>query len=145
MSAIVIIHRPEDSGREAGQLATALRSRFPEIEVTLTAGEGEAGLAPLAAAGPGAPPPPVYLVMIGQHWLTGTAADGRRWLDDPQDPLRRQLAGIIGMREHFWLISVLVQGATLPTWSELPDDMQSLGLYELTLRNPPFPDDDDLF
>ena len=121
MSAIVIIHRPDDSGYEAGQLAEALRARFPGTEVTLTSGDGEAGL---PVAGPGAPPPPVYLVVIGERWLTAVNPDGRRWLDAPEDPLRRQLAGIL--RPYLWVVPVLVQGVSVPAEEELPGELQRL-------------------
>jgi hypothetical protein len=66
----------------------------------------------------------VLLVVIGPHWLTLTDDAGQRRIDDPQDWLRREIAEAFahGLR----VVPVVMDGAMLPTETELPHDIAGL-------------------
>ncbi|NWG13699.1 MAG: toll/interleukin-1 receptor domain-containing protein [Acidobacteria bacterium] len=63
------------------------------------------------------------IVVIGPNWL-GTEKYGRRRLDDPNDPVRREIEEALasGVR----LVPVLVEGAAMPEPQLLPPTLQDL-------------------
>ena len=66
----------------------------------------------------------VVLVLIGDEWLAPTS-DGTRRIDDPTDWVRAEVETALradGVR----VIPVLVEGATMPQASDLPDDIARL-------------------
>lgn len=65
----------------------------------------------------------IFLAVIGQQWLTCSNENGRR-LDDPHDEVRRELKEVL--RQRRWLIPVLVQGASMPRESDLPEELAPL-------------------
>lgn len=69
----------------------------------------------------------VVLVIIGNGWLNATNENGRR-LDDPLDPVRNEVE--MAIRHEKRVIPVLVDGAGMPSRSELPPS-----LYQLTFQN----------
>ncbi|MEX2210524.1 MAG: toll/interleukin-1 receptor domain-containing protein [Gaiellaceae bacterium] len=60
----------------------------------------------------------LVLAVIGPNWLTATDEKGRR-LEDPLDVLRQELE--LALKRDVRLIPLLVQGATMPRTSELPE------------------------
>ena len=58
--------------------------------------------------------------VMGREWLTCTDRNGRRWLDDPHDFIRLEIG--IALTRNVRVIPVLVEGAVMPTASELPSD-----------------------
>ena len=76
------------------------------------------------------------LVVIGPAWLNSTDQDGRRRLDDPSDILRNEVAE--ALRKGTRVVPVLVNGARMPSASELPEDIQSLTelqAHDLTVKH----------
>jgi tetratricopeptide (TPR) repeat protein len=71
----------------------------------------------------------VMLVVIGPRWSTVEDDEGRRRLEDPEDVLRMEIEGAL-KRPNVRLIPVLVEGATMPAASDLPN-----GLKPLSRRN----------
>lgn len=63
------------------------------------------------------------LVVIGQEWLTCSAA-GRRRLDDPEDFVRLEIAAALS--RGALVIPVLVEGAEMPREQDLPDVLKPL-------------------
>jgi hypothetical protein len=73
----------------------------------------------------------VLLAVIGPRWLAEENDAGRR-LDDPQDWVRLEIES--AMRRGILIVPVLVDGARMPSASELPPSMQSLaGRQAVTL------------
>jgi hypothetical protein len=77
----------------------------------------------------------VLVVMIGRRWLD-IASDGNRYVDSPDDFVRREIAfaARIGVR----IVPVLVGDVTLPVAEELPADIQLLATRQylrLHVRN----------
>jgi hypothetical protein len=66
----------------------------------------------------------VLIALIGRDWLDARDAQGGRRLDDPDDWVRLELK--TGLNRDIRVIPVLVQGATMPRASELPDDLTKL-------------------
>lgn len=64
------------------------------------------------------------LVLIGPQWASVTSADGLRRLDDPQDMVRKEVAGALAANKT--VIPVLVGGAAMPTAEELPRELAPL-------------------
>jgi CHASE2 domain-containing sensor protein len=65
----------------------------------------------------------VMLVMIGPHWLS--PIDGSRRIDDPDDWVRREIEAGLDRREAI-VVPVLLDGATAPASTQLPDSLQGL-------------------
>jgi hypothetical protein len=66
------------------------------------------------------------LIIIGPHWLSARdAASGLRRLDNPEDWVRREVEGVLA-RPEAAVIPVLVDGAAMPSSSDLPPSLRSL-------------------
>ena len=66
----------------------------------------------------------VLIALIGRDWLDARDAQGERRLDDPDDWVRLELKA--GLDRDIRVIPVLVQGASMPRASDLPDDLSRL-------------------
>lgn len=66
----------------------------------------------------------VMLVVIGNHWLSTTDAQGKRRLDDAGDWVRQEVS--TALRKGIHVIPVLVCGATMPSAEELPAELAEL-------------------
>jgi hypothetical protein len=69
----------------------------------------------------------VCLAIIGRDWISQTDADGNRFLDDPHDFVRMELATALAS-PGLLVIPVLEQGTSMPVESELPEDLKSLSV-----------------
>ena len=65
----------------------------------------------------------VILGLIGPHWLEPTA--GSRRIDDPNDWVRRELEAAL-QRQEALVIPVLLDGASAPSATDLPEPIQAL-------------------
>ncbi|WP_329154380.1 toll/interleukin-1 receptor domain-containing protein [Streptomyces sp. NBC_01456] len=66
----------------------------------------------------------VLLVLIGRNWLSQCDDTGRRRIDVPGDYVHDEIAAALKWRRT--VLPVLIDGATLPTKEELPDDLAEL-------------------
>jgi len=66
----------------------------------------------------------VLLAVMGREWLTCTDRNSRRRLDDPHDFIRLEIGTALTRKVR--VIPVLVEGAVMPTASELPSDLEAL-------------------
>ena len=66
----------------------------------------------------------VSLVVIGPQWLGATDSEGRRRLDDPEDPVRSEVRSALASANP--VVPVLVGDAALPSEGDLPDDIAQL-------------------
>jgi len=64
------------------------------------------------------------LILIGRDWATVTDAQGRRRLDNPDDPLRMEIAD--GLRDGAAILPILLENAEMPADTELPADLRSI-------------------
>jgi hypothetical protein len=66
----------------------------------------------------------VLLAVVGREWLTCSALNGRRRLDDPRDFIRLEIG--TALTRNVRVIPVLVEGAVMPGASELPAELEPL-------------------
>jgi len=116
---IFVCYRREDSSGHAGRLYDRLNQRFPGrvfmdvtgigvgtrwaevIEETLRSCE-------------------VAVILIGRRWLERDPAGARR-IDDPEDPLRAEIA--TALRLELKIVPLLVGGAAVPEHHDLPPEV----------------------
>ena len=121
---IFISYRRSDSRMQANGLSEALRGRLPSAQVFMD----------IDSIPPGADFEThirdeinrcnVVLVLIGDDWLSPTN-DGTRRIDDPKDWVRAEVETALQTKEVL-VIPILVEGASMPTASELPEDLAPL-------------------
>jgi hypothetical protein len=66
----------------------------------------------------------VLIAVIGERWLTCTDEQGNRRLDDREDFVRIEIA--TALKRGIRVIPVLVDGASMPRFTDLPDDLKLL-------------------
>ena len=66
----------------------------------------------------------VLIAVIGQRWLISSEAEGSRRLDNSDDFVRLEIA--TALKRNIRVIPVLVDDASMPRASDLPDDLKSL-------------------
>lgn len=114
-----VCYRREDSSGHAGRIYDRLNRRFPGRVFMDVAGIGlgtrwaEVIEQTLASC-------EVVLLLIGRRWLERDA-DGRRRLDNPDDPLRAEITTALSLERR--IVPVLVGGAALPDRAALPPDV----------------------
>ncbi|MFH1814046.1 MAG: toll/interleukin-1 receptor domain-containing protein [Pseudomonadota bacterium] len=126
MARLFISYRRKDSSGYAQTLHEDLLQAFPGMEVfrdleSIAAGEDfvDAIERELDRCN-------VVLVLVGPHWLSMTDAQGKRRLDNPNDPVRIEIARAL-TRRGVRVIPVLVGGAVMPDAAELPEELSALG------------------
>lgn len=79
----------------------------------------------------------VLIAVIGRQWLTVAGEDGRRRLDDPEDPVRSEIETAI---DHgVGVYPVLFNGAVVPSEDALPGKLEELvDLQALEIRHEHF-------
>lgn len=73
----------------------------------------------------------VMLVIIGRTWLTLTGENGTRHLDNPNDVVRCEIESAL-RNKKILLVPVLVQGASMPRDSQLPESLRLLSRHNAT-------------
>ena len=66
----------------------------------------------------------MLIAVIGKRWLISSEAEGSRRLDNPDDFVRLEIA--TALKRNIRVIPVLVDDASVPRASDLPDDLKSL-------------------
>lgn len=125
MPGTFISYRREDAAGYAGRLRESLERKLGAARVfrdvdTLRPGQDfvqaiEARLADCA----------VMLAVIGREWAGARDLAGTRRLDEPFDFVRVEVAAALS-RPEVLVVPVLVEGASMPTTSELPDNLKPL-------------------
>jgi hypothetical protein len=82
----------------------------------------------------------VLLAVIGPNWLDLRDEAGNRRLDNPKDFVRIEIAA--ALQRNIPVIPILLDGATIPKASQLPEDLKDLALRNgLDVRHASFEDD----
>jgi hypothetical protein len=66
----------------------------------------------------------VLIAVIGNNWLTSKDENGGRRLENPEDFVRMEIRA--ALKRNICVIPVLVDGASMPRPSDLPEDSQPL-------------------
>jgi len=70
----------------------------------------------------------IVLALIGEDWLTADDDQGGRRIDDPNDPVRFEIAG--ALERGVPVVPVLLHGVAMPRSSELPEDIKDLTRWQ---------------
>src|SRR5262245_12828748 len=128
MARIFVSYRRRDSAGHAGRLYDRLAAEFGEAEVFRDVDKELLGrrfdeLVASELAGCDA-----FVAVIGPQWVSIEDADGRRRLDDPDDLVRREIAGALERRVP--VFPVLVDRAEMPDDDELPGALADLSRHQ---------------
>jgi hypothetical protein len=129
MPAIFVSYRRQDSVGHAGRLFDRLQEHcglghvFWDVSGSIEPGEPFDRAIERAIGSCEA-----LLAVIGQQWLMGTDATGKRRLEAPNDYVRLELA--MALQRNIRVIPVLVQRAAMPRAEDLPQDLQPLARHQ---------------
>jgi len=119
---IFISYRREDASSAAGRLYDRLSTRFPKIFMDVDS------LAPgvefVRKIEESVCSCDVLIAVIGKHWLVSPDWRRRRRLKDPKDYVRFEIK--TALKHNIRVIPVLVDGASMPRESDLPDELKPL-------------------
>lgn len=123
-SRIFISYRRDDTQGYARALHDELTERFGRDRVfrdidTLRPGEDFVDAIEQAIGSS-----KVVVALIGGRWLSSTDPYGERRIDKTDDYIRVEIGA--ALRENLFVIPVLVQGAVMPRFDELPEDLARL-------------------
>ncbi|MEL7448641.1 MAG: toll/interleukin-1 receptor domain-containing protein [Pseudomonadota bacterium] len=124
MSGVFINYRRDDSAGYAGRLSDHLGAHFGHNKVFMDVTDIEPGLDFVEAIDAGIGACDALLVVMSTQWLTATAADGSRRIDDPADYLRLEIT--TALKRGVRIIPLLVRGAKMPGENDLPPELASL-------------------
>ena len=136
---VFLSYRREDTGQVVARLVSELEAVIGEGQVFYdreSLAGGDVWPERLRAAIQGAD---VVVVLIGTGWLSARdAVSGMRRLDDPRDPVRRELEAALAeaRSRQLRIVPVLVDGAEMPgERSRLPEAIQAIAQHQaLPLR-----------
>lgn len=121
---VFISYRRDESAGYAGRIADSFQEHFGEDKVFLDIDSIEPGLDFAEAIERAVGSCEVLVSVIGRNWLTASDAAGRKRLENPDDYVRREIAA--ALQRNIRVIPVLIQGASMPSADELPNDLAPL-------------------
>lgn len=123
---IFISYRREDTSGESGRLKDKLEQVFGKENIFYDVETLEAGLNFDDSIAKALNESKVLLAMIGPHWLKVTDSKGSKRISKPDDWVRKEISE--ALKRNLRVIPVLVNGADMPDYEELPDDLKELSL-----------------
>jgi hypothetical protein len=131
---VFISYRRSDTEMAAVRLREAIARRFGDQQTLRDKEDISAGLDWLNEIQRAIGSDAVVLALIGPAWLTASDSKGRRRIDNSEDANRVELEA--AMSKGLRVVPVLVQGASMPDASELPDALRPLARrHALKLRD----------
>ena len=121
---IFISYRRFDASAQAVAIATSLRNRFGPGQVFIDIDQIVKGQDFHRSLQKHLSQCKVMVAVIGPQWLEAKDEAGKRRLDNPADYVRSEIA--TALRRHVVVIPALVEGATMPSGGDLPDDLKPL-------------------
>jgi hypothetical protein len=121
---VFISYRRDESAGYAGRIADSFTEQFGEDRVFRDIDSIEPGLDFAEAIESAVGSSDVLIAVIGRNWLTATDPAGRKRLEDANDYVRMEL--VAALQRNIRVIPLLVQGASMPSADELPDDLAPL-------------------
>jgi hypothetical protein len=119
--AVFISYRRDAGAGYAGRIADTLVEHFGEDKIFRDIDSLEPGLDFAEAIERAIESSEVLIAVIGKNWLTATDAAGQKRLENPDDYVRTEIA--TALKRKIRVIPLLIQGAAMPSASELPDDL----------------------
>ncbi len=121
---IFISYRRDDARQAAGRLADDLTQVFGREKIFRDIEKIEIGVDFTLALEKALAECEVMLVLMGRYWLDVADEQGRRRLEQPEDWIRSEI--VTALKRDVRVVPVLVDGATLPAATELPEDLRPL-------------------
>jgi len=121
---IFINYRRDDSSGSTGRLYDRLAARFPKDQIFIDVDNLDPGVDFVEAIEQSVGACDVLIAVIGRRWLISSEAEGSRRLDNPDDFVRLEIA--TALKRNIRVIPVLVDDASMPRASDLPDDLKAL-------------------
>ena len=121
---IFISYRREDSSAWARLLSTDLSNHFPSYQIFMDVDSVDPGEDFVRTIEETVGSCNVLIAVIGKGWVTSSDQEGQRRLDNQEDRLRIEIA--TALERDIRVIPVLVDGASMPTSRDLPDDLKPL-------------------
>jgi len=122
--AVFISYRRDESAGYAGRIADSFEEHFGEGIIFRDIDSLEPGLDFAEAIERALESSEVLIAVIGKNWLTATDAAGQKRLENPDDYVRTEIA--TALKRHIRVIPLLIQGAAMPSATDLPDDLAPL-------------------
>jgi hypothetical protein len=142
MPGIFINYRRDDAPGVAGRLYDHLARSFSRGRLFIDVDAIKPGLDFVKQLDAQVSQCDVLLAVIGPHWINAADDKGRRRLDGDHDYVRIEIAS--ALKRDIPVIPVLVDGASVPTEAELPEDLKPLARrHALELRHTRFAADAD--
>jgi YARHG domain/TIR domain len=127
MTMIMVSYRRADAQDMAGRIADYLIAKFGENSVFFDVNSIPTGVNYHNRIEKAIIGSKVMVAVIGQHWI-GQNPDGKTSrLYDPGDPVRVEIEA--ALKQNKPILPLLVNGATMPEESELPDSLRELHSY----------------
>lgn len=124
MARIFISYRRDDTAGHSGRLADHLTRHFGESEIFRDIEHIAPGRDFVEAIEQEVGSCDILIAVIGRLWLTISDAQGQRRLDNPDDFVRLELS--TALARNIRVIPVLVQGASMPSPDDLPEQLMGL-------------------
>jgi len=121
---VFLNYRREDTAGHAGRLYDALTAHFPAEQVFIDVDTIEPGADFVEVVEEAVGSCTVLLALIGQRWLQVTNQAGPQRLHDEHDFVRMEIEA--ALNRSIRVIPVLVQGARMPSYEDLPETMRPL-------------------
>lgn len=125
LEGVFITYRRDDQAGFAGRLVDRLAERFGKEKIFRDVDSMRYGHDFRKVIEEQLAQCKVMLVVIGRNWLNAETPNGLRRLDDPDDIVRLEIAAGLA-REDVRVIPILVDGASVPKTTELPDSLRGL-------------------
>jgi hypothetical protein len=120
---IFISYRRDDTSASAGRLYDRLLVCLPNNHIFIDV-DLDPGIDFVEAIETSVGSCDVLIAVIGKRWLTSSDDDGQRRLDNQEDFVRLEVA--TALKRNIRVIPVLVDGASIPRSSDLPDELKLL-------------------
>jgi hypothetical protein len=137
---VFISYRRDDSSGYAGRIYEHLARHFGEENVFMDIDTIQPGQDFTTVVNNAIKSCDVVIPIIGKQWVNIVDAKGYRRLDHPNDWVRKEIS--IALNRNVRVIPLLVGGASMPGFNELPNDVKSLAQRQaIELSDTRFPYD----
>ena len=126
MGGIFISYRRDDTQGEARHLHADLQEHFGQEQVFIDVATLAFGRDFRVAIEEAIAQCNVFIVMIGDKWLTSVNQNGVRRLDDAKDYVHLEVAAALRRGQEIAVIPLLVQKAEMPSVEQLPAELEEL-------------------